>query len=99
MREIQVTRAARLVGLGLVLLLGSCAQLAQVNTERLRSAAGSAQGEPGAVSETGQWMSYGRTWDEQRFSPLKGIDETNVGRLAWPGTTTSRLSAACSPRR
>ncbi|HTQ99798.1 MAG TPA: PQQ-dependent dehydrogenase, methanol/ethanol family, partial [Candidatus Acidoferrum sp.] len=33
----------------------------------------------------GQWMSYGRTWDEQRFSPLKQITDKNVNRLglAW----------------
>ncbi len=30
-------------------------------------------------------MSYGRTWDEQRFSPLKQINDKNAGKLglAW----------------
>jgi alcohol dehydrogenase (cytochrome c)/quinohemoprotein ethanol dehydrogenase len=33
----------------------------------------------------GEWVSYGRTYDEQRFSPLARIDVGNVGQLglAW----------------
>ncbi len=39
----------------------------------------------GADREPGQWMSPGRTYDEQRFSPLAQINDRNVGRLglAW----------------
>jgi PQQ-dependent dehydrogenase (methanol/ethanol family) len=38
-----------------------------------------------ADSEPGNWMSYGRTYDEQRFSPLRQINADNVGQLqlAW----------------
>jgi PQQ-dependent dehydrogenase (methanol/ethanol family) len=38
-----------------------------------------------ADSEPGSWMSHGRTYSEQRYSPLKQIDASNVGRLglAW----------------
>ena len=38
-----------------------------------------------ADSEPGQWMSHGRTYDEQRFSPLKQISTENVKDLglAW----------------
>jgi alcohol dehydrogenase (cytochrome c)/quinohemoprotein ethanol dehydrogenase len=38
-----------------------------------------------ADKEPGNWMSYGRTYDEQRFSPLKLIDAANVSqlKLAW----------------
>jgi PQQ-dependent dehydrogenase (methanol/ethanol family) len=38
-----------------------------------------------ADREPGSWMSYGRTYDEQRFSPLRGINADNVGelKLAW----------------
>ncbi len=38
-----------------------------------------------ADSEPGNWMSYGRTYDEQRFSPLTQINAGNVGqlKLAW----------------
>ena len=32
-----------------------------------------------------EWLTYGHTFSEQRYSPLKQIDESNVGRLglAW----------------
>lgn len=38
-----------------------------------------------ADQEPGNWMSYGRTYSEQRFSPLKKINDQNVGQLglAW----------------
>ena len=38
-----------------------------------------------ADSEAGNWMTHGRTYDEQRFSPLKQIDARNVRdlKLAW----------------
>jgi quinohemoprotein ethanol dehydrogenase len=66
-------------GLLLVLLVVSCARHSPVDGQRLRAA------ELGESAEAGQWMNYGRTWSEQRFSPLQRIDEHNVGRLglAW----------------
>jgi quinohemoprotein ethanol dehydrogenase len=38
-----------------------------------------------ADREPGNWLAYGRTYSEQRFSPLKQINEGNVGqlKLAW----------------
>lgn len=38
-----------------------------------------------ADAEPGSWMSHGRTYSEQRYSPLAGIDASNVGALglAW----------------
>jgi quinohemoprotein ethanol dehydrogenase len=50
---------------------------ADVSSDRMRTADGAA----GA----GNWMSYGRTYDEQRFSPLRQINEGTVHRLglAW----------------
>ena len=38
-----------------------------------------------ADDEPGQWLSYGRTYDEQRFSPLDQINADNVDQLglAW----------------
>jgi PQQ-dependent dehydrogenase (methanol/ethanol family) len=38
-----------------------------------------------ADSEPGMWMSVGRTYNEQRYSPLKQINDTNAGQLglAW----------------
>src|SRR5271169_344134 len=35
-----------------------------------------------ADADHGNWMSYGRTYSEQRFSPLKLINDQNVGQLA-----------------
>ena len=39
----------------------------------------------GADAEPGNWMSYGRTYSEQRFSPLDKITDANAGKLglAW----------------
>ena len=34
-----------------------------------------------AEKEPGQWMTYGGTYSEQRFAPLKKIDSGNVGEL------------------
>ena len=38
-----------------------------------------------ADDEPGQWMSHGRTYSEQRYSPLDDIDKANVSELglAW----------------
>ncbi len=38
-----------------------------------------------ADADAGNWITYGRTYSEQRFSPLRQIDEQSVGRLglAW----------------
>ena len=39
----------------------------------------------GANAETANWLSYGRTYDEQRYSPLDKINDQTVGqlKLAW----------------
>jgi quinohemoprotein ethanol dehydrogenase len=59
----------------LAVLLSACAARGAVDSERMAA----------ADQHPGDWMSYGRTWDEQRFSPLRQIDDSNVGRLglAW----------------
>src|ERR1700719_867488 len=38
-----------------------------------------------ADGDSANWLTYGRTYSEQRFSPLKQIDEQSVGKLglAW----------------
>jgi PQQ-dependent dehydrogenase (methanol/ethanol family) len=50
-------------------------QAARVNAERLIA----------ADSEPGNWMTHGRTYDEQRYSPLNQVTTDNVGELglAW----------------
>ena len=44
-----------------------------------------AQDRPRAEAHEGDWLSYGRTADEQRFSPLTQINHRTIGelRLAW----------------
>ncbi len=34
-----------------------------------------------ADAEDGNWLTYGRTYNEQRFSPLAAISDSNVGQL------------------
>src|SRR5260370_30805591 len=38
-----------------------------------------------ADADSANWLTYGRTYSEQRFSPLKQIDEQSVSKLglAW----------------
>ena len=38
-----------------------------------------------AANDGANWLSYGRTYDEQRFSPLTQVNDTSVGKLglAW----------------
>jgi quinohemoprotein ethanol dehydrogenase len=57
---------------------------AAVDSKRLR-AADSAQ-------NAGQWLTYGRDYSEQRYSPLKQINADNASRLglAWYGDLTER---------
>ncbi|MEI9852659.1 MAG: PQQ-binding-like beta-propeller repeat protein [Sphingomonas sp.] len=52
-----------------------------------------------ADSEPGNWLSYGRTYSEQRYSPLTQIDATNVGKLglAWTYETRKGRGAEATP--
>ena len=53
----------------------------------------------GADSEPGQWMSHGRTYGEQRFSPLDQINTTTVGQLslAWFADLDTRRGQEATP--
>ena len=52
-----------------------------------------------ADREPGTWMSAARTYDEQRFSPLTGIDRSNVKALglAWFGDIDSERGQEATP--
>ena len=73
---------AVLVAAGLVL----CACSGGPNTATPRGAAAVDGARIAAADrEPGNWLTYGRTYDEQRFSPLQQIDASNVKQLglAW----------------
>ncbi|HEX7947195.1 MAG TPA: PQQ-binding-like beta-propeller repeat protein, partial [Phenylobacterium sp.] len=45
------------------------------------------------AAKAGEWLSYGRTYDEQRFSPLDKVNKETVGRLGvtwWASFDTDR---------
>jgi quinohemoprotein ethanol dehydrogenase len=58
-----------------LILLVSCGRPKTVDDARLR----------GADAESGNWLMYGRTYDDHRFSPLNQINEQTIGNLglAW----------------
>lgn len=55
--------------------LAGCGGKSEIDAKRLTAAA----------SDTENWLSYGRTYDEQRFSPLDTVNRDTVGKLglAW----------------
>jgi quinohemoprotein ethanol dehydrogenase len=52
-----------------------------------------------ADKEPGNWITYGRTYSEQRFSPLKQITDANVGQLslAWYYDVDTRRGQEATP--
>src|SRR5437868_4031169 len=63
--------------------VGVAQQPRRVNDDLLKT--GSKNGE--------EWVSYGVNWAEQRFSPLKEIDASNVTRLGLAWSTELPLAA------
>ena len=80
-----------LAALAVALLIGACSTslLGRDASEETAAAATPAAVDSkrllSADKEPGSWMSHGRTYSEQRFSPLNKIDTTNVDGLglAW----------------
>ena len=52
-----------------------------------------------ADAEPGNWLSHGRTYDEQRFSPLDDINDGNIGELAlaWSLDTATTRGLEATP--
>jgi PQQ-dependent dehydrogenase (methanol/ethanol family) len=75
--------------LGAVLLGCDSHGPAAVDAERLA----------GAEAEPEQWLSHGRTYGEQRFSPLAAINRQTVGRLglAWFADLDTRRGQEATP--
>jgi quinohemoprotein ethanol dehydrogenase len=84
----------------LAVIASSTATLPAWSADRKPAAAVTQQRMEQADKEPGQWMSHGRTWGEQRFSPLKQINDRNVKKLGlawfadlntWRGVTATPL--------
>src|SRR5262245_12793366 len=80
-------RVAALGVVALGLALGGCGKPATETAAAPPAAKANVDGAriEQADSEPGSWLSHGRTYSEQRFSPLTQVDTTNVGKLglAW----------------
>ena len=63
--------AAAAVALFALTVLTGCGRSGEIDDAALRS----------ADTDGANWLTYGRTYSEQRFSPLKQIDENTVGHL------------------
>jgi quinohemoprotein ethanol dehydrogenase len=83
---------SRLSALSLVVVLAACSSkespapaTGEAQSAAAKVAAVSGERITAADKEPGSWMTHGRTYDEQRFSPLKQITADNVGQLkpAW----------------
>jgi len=79
---------------GFAIVLTGCQRDEPVATEEAQPEASPAETRPAWVdsarlanadAEPGNWFAHGRTWSEQRYSPLDQIDLSNVGELslAW----------------
>jgi glucose dehydrogenase len=79
----------------------SVREVAEVDEERLVAAAGDVDDARllAAAADGDDWLSYGRTYDEQRFSPLTAIDDSNVGRLglAWSSDLDTARGQEATP--
>ncbi|HUK01058.1 MAG TPA: PQQ-dependent dehydrogenase, methanol/ethanol family [Steroidobacteraceae bacterium] len=87
--RIQWMAALGAVSLATTIALTACQEPAGradsvVDARRLRAA--------DAPENAGQWMSYGRDYSEQRYSPLKQINADNASRLglAWSADLSER---------
>lgn len=80
-RRLLATASITLLALG----LSACSQDKDSSSNQAAYAAVDAARLIAADKEPGNWMSHGRTYSEQRYSPLQQIDRDNVDRLglAW----------------
>jgi quinohemoprotein ethanol dehydrogenase len=94
------------LGCAVALILAACGKSPSASTDGTAAATPAAK--PAAVDskrllaaneEAGQWMAPGRTYDEQRYSPLKQINDTNVNQLglAWYFDLNTHRGVESSP--
>jgi quinohemoprotein ethanol dehydrogenase len=85
--------------LALPLIVSSPTAQAADDAHRVGAAAVDSARQLAADKEPGTWMSAGRTYSEQRFSPLTGINKANVGQLglAWYGDIDTERGQESTP--
>jgi len=80
-------RAIRLLGstLAFATISGACGRVPVAADKSAKPADVNESRITGADREPRNWMTHGRTYNEQRFSPLDGINDKNVAQLglAW----------------
>ncbi len=87
---------------GAVALLWGCTpepELSRADVIRVATATVATDRILAADSEPGNWLAHGRTYDEQRHSPLAGINDENVGDLglAWYWNTGDSRGLEATP--
>ncbi len=98
-----VFRLLRLLGILALVALAACDSKPPPGVADSRSPAKPAQVDAARVanadSEPGNWLVHGRTYDEQRYSPLNQINRDNVSRLglAWEAPMDSRRGLEATP--
>ena len=90
------------LGLAFTLAIGGCSSSPETAAARAAAAGPAAVNAArltGADSEPGQWMSHGRTYSEQRFSPLDRINRDTVGKLglSWFADFDTRRGQEATP--
>ncbi|MGZ6016409.1 MAG: PQQ-dependent dehydrogenase, methanol/ethanol family [Phenylobacterium sp.] len=100
-------RAQTILGRGLLaaglvaafIVGGATAATSKSATRPKGSAAVDTARQLAADQEPGTWMSAGRTYSEQRYSPLTGINKANVGKLglAWYGDIDTERGQEATP--
>ncbi len=86
-------------------LLASCSNLASDDAPRAQrattdgAAASAVDAARIVAADPADWLSHGRTYGEQRYSPLDQIDESNVGELglAWSYDLASDHGVEATP--
>ncbi len=90
---------AAAIGLGAVMAASALAE--PISAEKIREATGSLDTAriTGAESEPHNWLAHGRTYSEQRYSPLSQINTDTVGELglAWSVDLNTQRGVEASP--
>ena len=85
--------------LAVCLAAAGCSKSSGTNTAPSAPAAVTGARLMAADREPGEWMSHGRTYDEQRFSPLARITTDNVRTLglAWSADLDTNRGQEATP--